>query len=123
MVDIIGLIPLSVGGAIGLLINVVIVAVILMLTDRFLAHEMSAKNSFIMAFIAYFVVPILLSFAAVSFPFSGYVIPLIIWIGLGEVLLKGSRKGRLTAAAVAFVVYIVLTMLGVQSLLASLIPF
>src|SRR3989338_6686729 len=118
-----GIIPLSVGGFIALLINVIIISVILTLTDKVLAHEMSFKNSLIMALVAYLVVPLIISFANISFPFSGYIIPLVIWIALGEVLLKGGRKGKLIAAAVAFVIYLVLMFVGVTGLIAGLIPF
>jgi len=118
-----GIIPLSVGGLIGLLINVIIIAVVLSLTDKLLAHEVSFKNSLIMALVAYLVVPLIISFASISFPFSGYIIPLIIWIALGEVLLKGGRKGKLIAAAVAFILYIVLLLAGVTGMIAGLIPF
>ena len=106
-----------------MLINVVIITVILSLADKFLAHEMSLRNSLIMALIAYLVVPVILSFANISFAFASYIIPLVVWIILGEILLKGGRKGRLMAAAVAFIAYLVLTFAGVPFLIASLIPF
>ena len=121
MVDVASIIPLSLGGIIGLLVNVVIITVILSLTDKFLAHEISIRNSFIMALIAYLVIPIILSFANISFAFASYIIPLVIWIILGEILLKGGRKGRLIAAAVAFIAYLALTFLGVPFLIAGLI--
>ncbi|MBI3190270.1 hypothetical protein HYZ41_01050 [archaeon] len=123
MVDITGIIPLSLGGIIGLLINVVIITIVLALADKFLAHEMSFKKSFIMAIIAYLAVPIILAASGISFEFSGYIIPLIIWIVLGQFLLKGGHKKKLIAAAVAFIVWIILMFAGVPGILATMIPF
>ena len=84
MVDITGIIPLSLGGVIGLLINVVIITIVLAVADKVLAHEMSLKKSFIMALVAYLVVTIILSAAEISFEFSGYIIPLVVWVVLGQ---------------------------------------
>jgi len=114
---------LSIGGIIGLLVNVVIITIILAIADKLIAHEMSIKNSFIMALIAYLVVPIVLAFANITFAFSNYVIPLVVWIILGEVLLKGDRKGKLIAAAVAFIIYLVLMLVGVTGIIAGLLSF
>jgi hypothetical protein len=116
-----GIIPTTLGGIIGLLIEVVIISAVLMITDKFLAHEMSIKHSFIMAIIAYFVVPLAISFINLGIPYAGYIIPLIVWVVLGEILLKGSRTGRLKAAAVAFIVYTILTIAGVPVLLSGLL--
>lgn len=123
MVDITGIIPLSLGGVIGLLINVVIITIVLAVADKVLAHEMSLKKSFIMALVAYMVVPIILSAAEISFEFSGYIIPLVVWVVLGQFLLKGGHKKKLIAAAVAFIVWIILFAIGVPGMLASLISF
>lgn len=123
MVDIATFIPLTVGGILGLLINVIIITIILAVADKFIAHEMSIKNSFIMALIAYLVVPLLLGFANIAFAFASIIIPLIVWIILGEILLKGSRKGKMMAAGIAFVVYLLLTFAGVPGMMAGLIPF
>jgi hypothetical protein len=123
MVDITGIIPLSLGGVIGLLINVVIITIVLAVADKVLAHEMSLKKSFIMALVAYLVVPIILSAAEISFEFSGYIIPLVVWVVLGQFLLKGGHKKKLIAAAVAFIVWIILFAIGVPGMLASLISF
>lgn len=122
MVNIIGLLPLTVGAIVALAINVIIVTAVLSLSNKLLAHEMSVAHSLMMAVISYFVVPIFLSLVNISFPLSGYIIPLVVWIALGEVLLKGDRMGKLKAAAAAFVIYAVLFSLGVLGFVAGLIP-
>src|SRR3989338_738193 len=122
MADLFTLIPFSLGGIIGLLIDVVVITAVLLVTEKFLAHEMAVRNSFIMGFIAYLIVPLVFAFAGISIPFAGIIVPLIVWIALGEVLLKGSRAGRLKAAAVAFIVYLALSMVGVPGMIAAFIP-
>ncbi len=123
MVDITGIIPLSVGGMIGLLINVIIITAVLVIIDRIIAHEMTIKKSFVMAVVAYLFVPIILSFANIAIPFAGYIIPLIIWIALGQFLLKGTVKNKAVVAAVAFLVYIILTTdIPLPSIIAGFLP-
>ena len=109
MVDLSGVIPLTLGGIVGLVVEVAIITAILTLSDKFIAHEMAIKHSLLMAFVAYLVVPVILAFASFSIPFVGYIVPLVVWLVLGEVLLKGDRQARLKASLLAFVVYIVLT--------------
>jgi len=99
-----------------------VITAVLLVTEKFLAHEMAVRNSFIMGFIAYLIVPLVFAFAGISIPFAGIIVPLIVWIALGEVLLKGSRAGRLKAAAVAFIVYLALSMVGVPGMIAAFIP-
>jgi len=116
-------IPTSVGGAIGLLVQILIIWVVVMLADKIIAHQMQAKHSLILAVLAYFLSPLVLAFAAISIPFAGIIIPLIVWIVLGEILLRGygGAKARLKVAAIAFVIYLVLNYAGVPGMIAAAI--
>jgi hypothetical protein len=83
-----------------------------------------------MAIAAYFLAPILMGvliIAGIALPsiLALYVIPLIVWIILGEVLLSSisDRKKRLEVAVVAFVIYTILTFIGVPVMIGSFIPF
>ncbi|MCX6815248.1 MAG: hypothetical protein NT120_00150 [Candidatus Aenigmarchaeota archaeon] len=114
---------LSIGYFISLIIDVIIITIILYITDKFLAHEVSLKHSAIMAVIAYLAAPLVLAYSGISIPFAVYIIPLIVWIILGELLLKGSRGGRMKAAAVAFIIFLILNFAGVPTMLTSAIPF
>lgn len=120
MVDITGLVTLDAANIVGLLINVIVITVVIALSDKIIAHEMSIIHSLIMAFVSYFVFPILLSYLNISFPLSGFVVPLLIWIGLGAVLLKGDKVTRLKVALIAFVINIVLTFAGISGMIAGL---
>jgi hypothetical protein len=117
-------IPTSVGGAIGLLVQILIIWVVVMLADKIIAHQIQAKHSLILAVLAYFLSPLVLAFAAISIPFAGIIVPLIVWIVLGEVLLRGYSGGavaRLKVAAIAFVIYLILNMVGVPGMIAAAI--
>jgi hypothetical protein len=116
-------IPTSVGGAIGLLVQILIIWVVVMLADKIIAHQMQAKHSLILAILAYFLSPLVLAFAAISIPFASIIVPLIVWIVLGEILLRGygGAKARLKVAAIAFVIYLVLNYAGVPGMIAAAI--
>ena len=117
-------IPSSVGGAIGLLVQILIIWVVVMLADKVIAHQIQAKHSLILAVLAYFLSPLVLAFAAIPIPFAGIIVPLIVWIVLGEILLRGYSGGavaRLKVAAIAFVIYLILNMVGVPGMIAAAI--
>jgi hypothetical protein len=122
-------IPLTIGGIIGLLIDAIIVTIVIIISDKIIAHGIEAKHAFIMAFASYFLAIILmlgLAFANIVLPslLAVYIIPLLVWVVLGELLLKSAdRKKRLEVAVVAFVIYTILTFVGVPAMLYSFIPF
>ncbi|HLD85136.1 MAG TPA: hypothetical protein VI968_01120 [archaeon] len=103
-------IPLSLGGIIATFVNALIAFVAITIADKFIGHNFEPKRTFIMAVVALFLAPIVSTFAfgAGVLPdyFSVYLLPLILWIVLGEVLLGGEgRKTKLEVAIIAFVVY------------------
>ncbi len=121
-------IPTSVGGVIGLLIDALLTFAIIVLIDKIIAHEMELKHALIMALVAYFITPIMM-FALVavipgtmSFVILGFIVPLLIWVLLGELLLHGDFGTKLKVAVVAFVVYFILTYAGIPGMIASMIP-
>ncbi len=121
-------IPLSISGLIGLFINVIITTVAIIIADKIIAHEIEGKHAFIMAFVAYFVTPLLLTgLALVNIVLPSvavlYIIPLVVWIGLGEILLKADFKAKLIVAVLAFVIYAALTAIGIPAMMYNLIPF
>ncbi|MHA1794794.1 MAG: hypothetical protein ACTSUK_01680 [Promethearchaeota archaeon] len=115
-------IPLSIGGAIGLLVNVIIIFLVIVLSDEIVAHNFEIKRSFLMSILAYFVVPIILLFLP-EIPFGIYIIPLIVWIILGEILLEAEMLKKAVVAIIAFAAYTILTYIGVPAMIAGLIGF
>jgi len=116
---------LSIGGIISLLINVVLTAVVIMILDKVIAHEIEPKHSLVMAFLAYFVAPLLISVAVQFVPIIallGVVLPLIVWMLLGQVLLKADMKQKAIVAIVAFVANMFL-LSYVSGFIIGLLPF
>ena len=81
-----------------------------------------------MAILAYFIVPVVSFFltpyltSLIPAVIVFYLIPLIVWLILGEILLEEDAETKLKVAAVAYIVYLVLTFLGVPAIISSFIP-
>ena len=121
MVDIISAIPLSAGGIIATFIDAIIAFIVIVAVDKFIGHNFEPKRTFAMAIIALFVAPIISVALIGSSPLPGfvsvYIVPLVLWIVLGELLLQGeSNKTKLEVAIIAFVVYSVLRIVLVPTI-------
>ena len=127
MVDILNLVPLSVGGVITLLVNSVIAFIALVIADKLIAHNVDPKRLFIISIVSLFLTPIVagivLSYAALPSLVAAYLLPLIVWLVLGELLIKeADMKTKLKVVVVAFVVYIVLSIF-LAPVIFSVLPF
>ena len=113
-------IPSSVGGVVSLLVQVIVIWAVVILADKIIAHRVEPKRSLILAFLAYFISPLVLAFAAINIPFAGILLPLLVWIVLGEILLRvSSFVNRLKVAVLAFVIYLLLNVLGITGMIAA----
>ena len=126
VVDILSFVPLSVGGVIALLLNSVIAFIALVIADKVIAHNVDVKHLFIMSIVALFVTPIIgglvLGYLAIPTVVSSYLLPLVVWIALGEVLIKeADMKTKLKVVIVGFIAYIVLSIF-LAPYVFSLIP-
>ena len=127
MVDILGAIPLSVGGIVALLVNALIVFVALVIADKIIAHSIDAKRLLIMSIISLFLAPIvgilLASYVPLPGMVSAYAVPLLVWIILGELLIKEADfRTKLKVIVVGFLAYILLSIFAAP-LIFSLLPF
>ena len=127
MVDILSLVPLSVGGMIALLVNALVAFVALVIADKVIAHSIDAKRLLIMSIVALFVTPIVgalvLGYVAIPIVVSSYLLPLVVWIILGEILIKeAGMKAKLKVIVVAFIVYLVLSTFAAPYIFSAL-PF
>ena len=125
MVDILSFVPMTLGGIIATLVNVLIIFLALVIADKVIAHNVNVKRLLIMALIAFFLAPIIGSLIAgyVAIPYIGLILPLIVWIILGELLIKeADMKTKLKVVVVAFVVYTFLS-LCLTPVIISLLPF
>lgn len=136
MVDILALLPAaSVSGVIWTLVKALIVFVAIVISDKVIAHEIEIKHALLMSIAAYFLIPIvvaaILIIQVISYPFNlalAWILPLIVWIILGEVVLHGAdRKAKLGIAVVAFIVYVIVDFFGastgIPQMISSVIPF
>ena len=116
---------LSIGGIVSLVVNVIVTAVAIIIADKIITHEIEVKHSLIMAFIAYFILPLALGYLITFVPAVATVaiiLPLVAWILLGELLLKADRKQKAIVAVIAYAVNLLL--LGyVSGFIFSLLPF
>lgn len=120
-------IPLSISGIAGLLISAIITAASIIAADKIIAHNVQTKHAIIMALLAYFVTPLLLTGLALAGINLGatlavYIIPLIVWIALGEILLDADVKTKAIVAIIAFVIYMILSFIGVPAMIYKAIP-
>ncbi len=126
MIDITTALPLSAGGIIATFIDAIIAFAVIVIVDKFIGHNFEPKRTFAMAIVALFVAPIisvaLIGSTALPGFVSVYVVPLVLWIVLGELLLRGeSMKTKLEVTIIAFIVYSVLRIVLAPTI-AGLLP-
>ena len=127
MVDLLSYVPLSVAGVIALLVNMLIAFIALVIADKIVAHSVDAKRLLIIAFIALFITPIVAALALSSLALpafvSGYILPFLVWLGLGELLIKeADMKTKLKVVVVAFVVWFILS-IYLAPFIFGILPF
>jgi len=118
-------VPLTISGVISLLIQVFIGFVVIIFVDKLIAHEIEAKHAIIMSVGAYFIAPIflsILSIVGIVIPFGFVIIPLIVWIILGEILLEADFKSKFIVTVIAFSIYFVLIhLIGLPGIVSGFI--
>jgi len=109
-----------VSSVVSLLIETFLVAAAISLSSAVIAHRIEFKRIIIMAVLAYFLTPLICGMInVVAIPF---VMPLLIWIVLGEVMLKDiDVKKKAMVAILAYVIFLAATLLGLQSAVISLL--
>ncbi len=117
---------LSFAAIIATLLSSLVAFVALVISDKFIAHGIEAKKLLIISIVALFVAPLagslLSSYVLIPLYIHAYLLPLAIWIILGEILLSEDRMTKLKVAAVGWVVYLLLS-LTVAPYVFALIPF
>jgi len=111
-----------VSSTISLLIECVVITISLSLANLLVEHGIEIKRIIPMALIAYFVTPIIGSLIAPSIPIISYLLPLVIWVILGEIILTDIEvKKKALIAALGYAIFFVLTYINLQGLIFSLI--
>lgn len=127
MVDILAAVPLSAAGIISTLINAVIASIAIIIVSKLMKQSLGAKRAFLIAIISLFIIPVIFALIAEAVVLPGfviaYIIPLIVWILLGEILLSGEgMMNKLKIIIIAFVIYIILSIFLAPTIF-SFIPF
>jgi hypothetical protein len=118
---------LSVSYIIATFISTIVAFIVIVISDKILAHNIDAKHSFIIAIIALFIGPIvgmlIATYVNIAIPYFNLILSVVLWIILGEILLKeGSFVKKLEVMVIAFVVYMILDWYVLPSLM-GFIPF
>ena len=130
MVDVMGVpIPFDlaqpVASTVNILVQTAVTIIAIMIADAVIEHGVELKNIAILAFVSYFVTPIVGYFLAGILPAITLILPVIVWVILSELLLKGvsSAKNRAIIAILGYAIFLILQMVGVAALLFSVIQF
>lgn len=110
------LIPLTIPGIVTMFVNSLLAFVVVVLSDKVISHNLELKRASIVSGVALFITPVLgalvASYTALPVYLSGiifaYVLPLLVWIVLGEILLKSDMKTKLKVMVIAFAAYMIL---------------
>ncbi|MBS3053834.1 MAG: hypothetical protein J4469_05020 [Candidatus Aenigmarchaeota archaeon] len=110
------LIPLTIPGIVTMFVNSLLAFIVVVLSDKVISHNLELKRASIVSGVALFITPVVgalvagytaLPIALSSIIFA-YVLPLLVWIVLGEILLRSDMKTKLKVMVVAFVAYFIL---------------
>ncbi|MBI2584073.1 MAG: hypothetical protein HYW25_05370 [Candidatus Aenigmarchaeota archaeon] len=104
-----------------LVVQLLIIWIVVLLSAKLVASGIGALRAFVLAFLAYFLPPLVFSFFSISIPYAAIIIPLIVWIILGELLLReATLGGRLKITIVAFIIYLILQFIGLPGIIIGL---
>ncbi len=122
MVEIASILPASfttLSGILTLAVSMIIAWIILMLSDKIIGHEIEAKHTLMISIIALFITPIVVGLlaqfmalpAVLSTLLVIYLLPLLVWVVLGEILIKDiDVTKKFLVMIVAFAVYTLVQM-------------
>lgn len=119
--------PTTSGEIIGLFVNSLLAFLSLVVSDKIIEHRIEVYRLFIMSMASYFMVPLVFSLLGVAGIseltglLSNYVIPLATWGILGVFMLKTNIKIKWSVAKTGFVVYSILTFIGLQNIVENFI--
>jgi len=113
-----------VSSLISLVVETVIIVMAISLANVIITHGINIKRIFVMALLAYLLTPIVGYFLVSFLPAIPYLLPLIVWIVLGELILKDiDFKKKAIVAAIGYVIFIILGFIGLSGIIHSLVGF
>ena len=110
------MVAVSLSLAVTYFLNAVLAFAVVMLVDKIISHEIEAKHAFILAMVAFVVVPLVAPFVG-AFERNGLLIlSFVSWVILGEVVLRADWQTKLKVLVIAFVVYYILSLFAADTL-------
>lgn len=108
---------LTASGIVTLLVKSLLAFLLIVISDKVIAHEFEWKHTLIMALLALFATPIVSYLMQqslnIGIPFFDLIASLIIWVIAGEILLpEGDWETKLKVTLVAFVGYTLIANFG-----------
>ena len=108
--------PISVSLATTYLINTLLAFAAVVLSDRIIAHEVEVKHALILSVISLFVVPLLAPYIGVFDRGIAIILSFVVWVALGEVLLRADYGTKFKVLAIAFGVYYILSIFLLETI-------
>lgn len=102
------------------LVGALFAAFALVIADKYIGHNIEIKRALFLSTVCFFVVPVLLPFTGLNFPYINIFAPLAVWLALGEMMLVNDFTVKLKVLAIAFFFYYVLNIAAVSLLLGRI---
>ncbi len=124
MINLIQGVPsLSLSGLISFIIQWIVILFALAFSDAIVEHNIEFKRLAIISFLSYLVTPLILMYSPIVFMYDFIIMPLVVWIILGEILLREATiKQRALITIIGYAIYYFLLRINVPYMIHSLIP-
>ena len=118
-----GVPSLSLSGLISFIIQWIVILFALAFSDAIIEHNIEFKRLTIISFLSYLITPLVLMYSPIVFMYDFIIMPLVVWIILGEILLREATiKQRALITIIGYVIYYFLLIINVPYMIHSLIP-
>ncbi len=115
--------PVSGSLAFAYLLNTLLAFAAVVLSDRIIAHEIEAKHALIISIVALFVAPVFAPYIGVVDRGLAIILSFVVWVILGELLLKADTGTKFKVLAIAFATYYILSVFLTEPISALLRPW
>lgn len=115
--------PISPALAMTYMINALLAFVAVVLSDRIIAHEVEAKKALVIAVISLFAAPMFAPYLGIFDRGLAILLSFVVWVVLGEILLRADYGTKFKVLAIAFVVYYALSIFLLETIQGYLRAF
>jgi len=108
--------PIAPALAVTYLVNTLLAFAAVVLSDKIISHEIEIKHALIISFVALFITPILVPYIGVFDRGMAIILSFVVWVMLGEVLLRSDYTTKFKVLAIAFGVYYILSIFVAETI-------